>query len=283
VFNLPEYRAWTWGGSLRKYINDQVKPAKSKVAIDAHSLANSVANYAIEQGLSVHSYAMLAGAVSASSFDATAPELIRLRNAEAFSFPIDNIRTTFRGSTVITTYHKVTPPTYVGALSGNVTKLGPKLSSYYNEDDFWLTTGKLPLNGFTTPVEIHWIRNQEQFKSIDGHAGDSWLAFVVGKRHWRYRWEPSVPLASWEGGIEAWTEAGYPDAFRKLVPSGIHRTVSSAHELRSFVSRSRTLPIGAMPVATISATMQHDMIADYRFTRDQREHGAFFNRPIQYT
>lgn len=136
-------------------------------------------------------------------------------------------------------------------------------------------------NGVSTWVQIHWVRNQEQVKVLDGHAPDATMALLIGKRQWRYVWDHAVSIARWEDGIEAWTEVGVPDAIRKLIPSSTHRTVSSAHELRAFCSRSRTLPIGAMAVGAFPK--QRNMFTDYRFTRDQREHGAFFNRPIQYT
>ncbi len=169
-------------------------------------------------------------------------------------------------------------PTYRGALAGNVASLGANLSNYYNANDFWLTTGSF--DGLPIQLEIHWVRNQEQVKATDGHASDPLMAIYMGRREWRYLWRPGLPVAQWEDGTEFWTEAGFLAAIRRAIPSGVYRTVSHPHELRSFVARSRTLPIGATSVAAISTS--NDMVSSYGFTDDQREHGAYFNRPIQY-
>ncbi len=111
-----------------------------------------------------------------------------------------------------------------------------------------------------------------------GAADALTTAVPMGELHWRY--VTDLQTAQWEDGGTYQTVIGFGFE-RRAIPSGVYRTVSHPHELRAFVSRSRTLPIGAMSVTAISTG--RDMVADYRFTGDQREHGAYFNRPIQYT
>ncbi len=66
-FNESEYRAWHCGALLKQYV-DGLPSAYAKNLV-AHSMGNIVAGSALSQGMSVNSYALLNGAVSASCYD----------------------------------------------------------------------------------------------------------------------------------------------------------------------------------------------------------------------
>ncbi len=279
IFNLPEYRAWTWGGSLRKFVENHVKPGRVRVCLIAHSLGNVVAHSAIEQGLRVDAYAMLAAAISAGYLDRNAPEEPTLVRAEGRILQIMQVDSRWN-ETGLAPYSKRTP-SRAGILESGLGRAG-RLCNYFNRDDFWLTTSG-PFEGL---APFHWVRNNEQTKPTDAHPLDEKLALGMGLMQWRYRCDNPELTGYWEDGWQFGTDPRSVDIDsdyeRWAQPSGLLRPVSDEHENRAFLSRSRTLAAGSAAIPSGISGSQRDMHLDYGFTDDQREHSAYFNRPIQY-
>ena len=251
IFNTSEFRAWTAGSALKKFVESlkDILGNDGVIGIAAHSLGNACAGSALRQGLVIDNYVMLEAALSTSCLYGPAmpgePDLLAghfhksLANADGSDInkpsPYDCNDLGYRG--------------YLMDLKNGVKN---RITNYHNDEDFWLATGSLR-HEFPSldRVQVDWVCNQAKYKP---NGEKSYSFYPVH--------EPT------QGG------AVYG------------RPVVSAHESMSFISKSRTRPLGSEPPSSAGGIpvppfdprycFSVDLKNTYNFTDARSNHSGQF-------
>ncbi len=243
IFNSGEYRSWYGGTSLRNYVANLHSQLENDwiVSVAAHSLGNACAGAALRQGMQVNSYVAMEAAVPLSCYYSESDDLDSLRLTDPSLVGAD-----------------ATSPTpcctselgYQGYLSDVGNNPAVNRASYYNAVDFWLVVGHTKLTKGNLPV--NWMSNQRKYK-----PDDRW-----GPGQYKYDSLAGLPRsASFERGLN------------------YSRPVTDPFEAMSFISRSRTRPLGAgEPPPKFQGI---NMRKDYQFDRERSCHSGQFQRNIQ--
>jgi len=254
IFNASEYRSWTAGSTLKQYIDWLRNGLGSDwiFGLAAHSLGNPCACSALRQGMVVDNYVMLEAALSTSCLHA--PVIPGRPDPLAGHFHKTLARPD--GSEIgRTTPYDFYDLGYRGYLQNIKQGVKGKITNYHNENDFWLATGTARHNfPRLDDLNVDWITNQVKYKPNGAKNYGFSQIYGIGT-----------------GG------------------SVLGRPVVTAHESMSFISRSRTLPIGAEPSAAnggipvppfVGECAEVDLKNTYNFTDDRSNHSGQFLREM---
>lgn len=266
IFNSGEYRSWKAGAALKKYVEVALRPqleGNAVISIAAHSLGNACAGEALRQGLQAESYVALEAAVPLSCY-----------YAEPGDHASDPLATSFdagllQADIATPTPHYTSAIGYAGYLWNITGNSNARCIAYQNADDFWLRTGKtrkvyvpispsgvFPVVFAELQADVDWYNYQRTKKPDDRYGFGQYL---------------------YENGI--------PYFERGVGPLGFSRPVREEHEGMAYVSRSRTLPLGAEPPSgkeTPTGFIQSvNMKLKYGFTTHRADHSGQFQRSIQ--
>lgn len=255
IFNTSEYRSWTAGSALKQYVSAMRNGLGNDwiFGLAAHSLGNVCATSALRQGMVVDNYVMLEAALSTSCLYGTVPAGTSDPLIGHFHPTLANADGT---DTVKPTPYDCNDLGYRGYLKDIKQGVKRKITNYHNDSDFWLATGRAR-HEFPSLnlISVDWVSNQAKYKP-NGYKN--------------YNFYPIHDPGT--GGHT----------------SG--RPVVSAHESMSFVSRSRTRPMGSeLPVASsgipvppfdIRYCASVDLKNSYNFTKARSNHSGQFMREM---
>jgi hypothetical protein len=259
IFNTSEFRAWTSGIALKKYVGWLRSTLGSdwKFGLAAHSLGNVCACSALRHGMVVDNYVMLEAALSTSSLYAPATSGTSDPLAGHFHPSLANANGTDVGKQTPYDFNDLGYRGYLKDIKQNVKG---KITNYHNDNDFWLATGTLS-HSFPRLDDFHvdWITNQAAYKP---------------------------------NGVKSYSF--YPIHELKSGGQVYGRPVVSAYESMSFISRSRTRPLGSeppasaggIPVPPFKITVDDnkcgalDLKNNYNYTNARSNHSGQFFREI---
>jgi hypothetical protein len=242
-YNDGEYRAWTYGKSLKNYIAS-IRSEFDVIGITAHSMGNVVAGSALQKGMLVDHFIMLAPAVPTSCFNPNAAGFQSLLDAEAERRTPDGI----------------SELGYKGFLQAAASNVTGNLVNYYNEQDYWLQTGTLP-PPYNMAGDPNLVYNNRYYRPNNLN----WL--FPGTYDFK-----ANPSGTWQSVMEKF---GDPDRWL-LEP---HESMAFVSRSRTRAIGAE-LPTGAPVVSGKPGAKVRDMRADYGFDGRQIDHSGFFNRHL---
>jgi hypothetical protein len=243
-YNRSENRAFAYGGALKQWVehlSDQFV-----VSIIAHSMGNIVCAEAFREGLRVRNYVLMEAAVPMSCYFADADPLPRLQDKEG-EYPTPD-------------YH-LNPSTNELTLGyrGYLATIPATVTTFYNEDDWALATGRSSLLGLT--VETNWEKNQVDYKP------DGSVALAIHDGTWSYHYDSVFPSMR-------------PTNERAWLVSPTSCYVTDSWEMKAFLARSRTKAAGAFRNGG-PFDRKENLRDTYGFTNVRDDHSGQFTRNIQ--
>ena len=242
IYNSGEYRSWYGGASLRKYVAQLRTDLGNDwiISVAGHSLGNACVGEALRQKMQVDRYVALEAAVSLSCYY---PEI---ENPDD-PMPTDDVLVKAEANSKNKTPQYTRDLGYQGYLVDIGGSLAAKPVGYYNPLDFWLVTGNASWELAWKPID--WVDNEKDYKP-DNRWG-------FGK----YKYNSQFNSSCFEWG-------------QKYI-----RPVSDPIESMSFISRSRTRPLGAgKPPSSFEKV---SLIRMFGFGAARADHSGQFQRNIQ--
>jgi hypothetical protein len=243
IYNSGEYRSWYGGASLRKYVAQLRTDLGNDwiISVAGHSLGNACVGEALRQKMQVDRYVALEAAVSLSCYY---PEI---ENPDD-PMPTDDVLVKAEANSKNKTPQYTRDLGYQGYLVDIGGSLAAKPVGYYNPLDFWLVTGNASWELAWKPID--WVDNGKDYKP-DNRWG-------FGK----YKYNSQFNSSFFEWG-------------QKYI-----RPVSDPIESMSFISRSRTRPLGAgKPPSNFGGV---SLVREYGFGAARSDHSGQFQRDIQF-
>jgi pimeloyl-ACP methyl ester carboxylesterase len=256
TYNRSEHIAFESASGTAAYLNDlRSRFPDSQISVAAHSMGNIVMMETMKQLATAHqkpinNYVLMQAAVPAQCYDGSATNSAILQLVELLT-----------GST---------PNTYSNYASGvtNALRTGGKMINFCNTNDFALSS---------------WVLNE---------------SFVFPRTNDVITMKPNTYLGYYTDGINSSLKTndlntsvasglGYilgfftGDSAAAWYYDGPTRTVTAPHELMPFVSRPRTLAVGAQPGVHGVIGAELDLQASFGFTGADYDHSGEFNRNIQ--
>ena len=252
TYNRSEHIAFESANGTAAYLNDlRARFPDCQISVAAHSMGNIVMMETMKQLAAVNekpidNYVLMQAAVPAQCYDVSVTNAAIFHLAEVLAGP--------------------TPNTYNNYAAGitNALRSGGKMVNFFNPLDFALST---------------WQLNE---------------AFLFPRTNDVITMKPNTYLGYYTDGVNSLlktndlntsVESGLgiflndPDA--AWYYDGPTRTVTALHELMPFVSRPRTLAVGAQPGVHGIISAELDLQANFGFTGADYDHSGEFNRNIQ--
>jgi hypothetical protein len=250
LFSDGEYNSYHSAPGLKAYV-ENIKHEMPGVTISlaAHSLGNACAGNALRQGLEVDSYVMLEAAMSLGCY--FPPPADPNNDALANSF-VNELVAADRSTR---TPDFVADQGYRGFLADIKKNIAKYWVNYYNEQDFWLQTGR-----HRSSIRVDWVSWQAGFKPFN----------------------PWGPAKNYEYDTDPLVAEGHRCQV-DLFGYNRHRPVEDICEALAFVARSRTRAVGAEPASGNPKPPDADSavnLRNYGFGTPRFDHSGQFQRNI---
>jgi hypothetical protein len=240
LFNSGEYRSWYGGTSLRNYVSDL------RIQL-GDSWIISVGAHSLGNACTGEAFRQGMQMNSYVAMEAAIP--LSCYYSESDNPPTEPGLITADNSSPTPQY--ASEGGYQGYLNDVGNNPAVNRASYYNAVDFWLVVGHFKRAKGNFPA--NWMSNQKKYKPDDR----------CGPGQYKYESLGGLPrTASFERGLS------------------YSRSVTDPFETMSFISRSRTRPLGAgePPPEKFQGLNLNDA---YRFTEKRSCHSGQFQRDIQ--
>jgi pimeloyl-ACP methyl ester carboxylesterase len=261
-YNRSEHRAFVYGQALRQFV-DSLKNDIPAITLVGHSMGNIVCSSALQQGLTVHNYLLMEGAIPAGCYDESGGDGAGGVNGYMPFWAQEN-------DTPTPDYHQEPNGNltkgYRGFLRG-IRSNAIRIVNFHNVQDFALATG----TKFFW-FEANWEKNQEDYKP-DGsptaiHAAD-----------WQYLYNSNDTDLSEKGRLENVQFINSSPVW------ALTRYVNDSYEMKAFIARPRSKAVGAVDASLGNrpAIMEHVNLnaPPYSFDNREQDHSGQFNRRIQ--
>jgi len=213
-YNLNEWLAWTWGQSLKAFMESSSIPAGYTKNVGAHSLGCTLTASALQRGMQVSKVVLMQGAIPAGCFDTS--------GGQSDSSNINGYERMWAKEADHPTPDIAADLGYRGfAFSAS-----GAIYNFYNESDYALATGTF------LGLDTNWESNQRD------HKPDSNCLL------YRTLYGGMYLSGDWSYTYDATLDHGFQIKLLRGANND-RRFVTMPHESMSFVARSRSKALGA--------------------------------------